>query len=63
MAVRDLVMAAGAFAQRMVSAVQDDLANPALAVPHPSYNQWNRQSNQRLEAMMAMRARFVELTV
>jgi hypothetical protein len=56
------VVAAGAFAQRMV-AVQDDLTNPALGVPHPSYNQWNRQTNQHLEAMMAMRALFAELTV
>lgn len=58
-----MVVAAGAFAQRMVAAVQDDQANPAQAVPHPSYNQWNRQRNQRLEAMMAMRALFMELTV
>ena len=58
-----VVVAAGVFAKRMVAAVQDDLTNPALEVPHPSYNQWCRQSNQHLDAMMAMRALFMELTV
>ena len=52
------VVAAGAFAQRMVAAAFPDLRPSPLRVPHPSFNQWNRMANQKLPDLIAARDRF-----
>ena len=52
------VVAAGAFAQRMVAAALPDLTPAPLHVPHPSFNQWNRKVNQNLPDLIDARDRF-----
>ncbi|MFZ2511879.1 MAG: hypothetical protein WAW85_12435 [Gordonia sp. (in: high G+C Gram-positive bacteria)] len=54
------VVAAGAFAQGMVAALPDGLIDDPLRVPHPSFNQWNRVTNQELPDMVEMRRLFVK---
>ena len=52
------VVAAGAFAQRMVAAAFPDLRPRPLRVPHPSFNQWHRMANQKSPDLIATRDRF-----
>ena len=52
------VVAAGIFAQRVVAAASPDLVSDLLKVPHPSFNQWNRLSNQELPSLVEVRHRF-----
>lgn len=56
------VVAAGAFAQRMVAAALPDLSPEPLLVPHPSFNHWNRVANQNLPALIDLRHRFEDQT-
>ncbi|MCA0323778.1 MAG: hypothetical protein LCH60_14680 [Actinobacteria bacterium] len=55
------VVAAGAFAQRMMHAIQDELPQPMLCVPHPSFNQWNRATNMHRPGLVESRALFERL--
>jgi hypothetical protein len=52
------VVAAGAFAQRMVAAAYPDLRPGPLRVPHPSFNHWHQMANQDLPDLIATRDRF-----
>lgn len=52
------VVAAGAFAQRMVAAAFPDLRPRPLRVPHPSFNHWHQTANQNLPDLIATRDRF-----
>jgi len=52
------VVAAGAFAQRMLAAAMPDLTPSPLHVPHPSFNQWNRIANQNSPQLIDVRQRF-----
>ncbi|KQV69685.1 hypothetical protein ASC64_07570 [Nocardioides sp. Root122] len=57
------VVAAGAFAQRMVAAAIPDLLPKPLRVPHPSFSQWHRTANQNSPDLLAMRDRFRDRTI
>ena len=57
------VVAAGAFAQRMVAAAIPDLLPKPLRVPHPSFSQWHRTANQNSPDLLAMRDRFRDQTI
>lgn len=52
------IVAAGAFAQRMVPAAFPDLRPGPLRVPHPSFNHWHQMANQKSPDLIAMRDRF-----
>jgi hypothetical protein len=52
------VVAAGIFAQRVMAAASPDLLSDLFKVPHPSFNQWNRLSNQVLPSLVEVRRRF-----
>jgi hypothetical protein len=52
------VVAAGAFAQRMIAAAYPDLRPGPLRVPHPSFNHWHQMANQDLPDLIATRDRF-----
>lgn len=56
------VVAAGAFAQRMVDAAFPDLRPRPLRVPHPSFNNWHKMANQNLPDLIATRERFRDRT-
>lgn len=56
------VVAAGAFAQRMVAAAFPDLRPGPFHVPHPSFNNWHKAANQNLPDLIATRDRFRDRT-
>ena len=57
------LVAAGTFAQRVVTAALPDLTPTPLNVPHPSFNQWNRTVNKNLPDLVDARHRFQAPTI
>jgi hypothetical protein len=41
-----------------MAAASPDLLSDLLKVPHPSFNQWNRLSNQELPSLVEVRRLF-----
>lgn len=54
------VVAAGAFAQRLVAAAYPDLLPRPLSVPHPSFNHWHQMANQNLPDLIRTRDLFID---